>query len=655
VLDAVDSFLAQSAAVSYCFRGGDQSAWVTFSKVLRYHLEGEFFYAPLQIGPINTEGTSCAEILHCLETQLAIYPNPGATLSAIMAPAERDNAQSLSTGRYPAVTANKSLERRVEKVQHALQLTQRAQSTLVLIISGCHNLCGRSQYWFWAEFIPKITKIVAPCELRLFFVCETNQECSCPHLHLKSKVGANIPDNMFSLPNNLERLDVGWIESEIKDKFLDRLCVEEYRELERCVKNLLSTPAILHSCLPFVVLGIKHRIYRLNGCNSVESLIEQFPFGDFFRELACRETIPKERIDEIFIAQKTMVPMGLFDDVIEAICDSEFVCEFFNGVGINPKCEPLFSTGMTLNPTPVPSSAVRAALVTAGGRGLVRYDHLYNLQEGEFIVGRERASEIEIRDSYVSRRHFAILVDRDDVFIRDIGSANGTYINGNKVSQEFVKIDDGDCIIAGGFFCVALLGAGFSSRVNATLRDFTEVDAVTGCMKPVVFTSRLNHEVRNARVNRSELSLVVISIKKAAQYECVTPAQSVADWQGGNTGTVVPQYSGMDSVQEIFFWTVGKDIRALLRDSDFVGLMQEDLVFVVALPETGAIGAAAVASKLGVAVKRVCRQYSMSVKQFNIHSINEAFCTDDGSSFLREALLKIGMQPPLALGNTSDR
>ncbi len=71
------------------------------------------------------------------------------------------------------------------------------------------------------------------------------------------------------------------------------------------------------------------------------------------------------------------------------------------------------------------------------------------LREGLTVFGRDEDMDVSIRDSSVSRIHFSILVENQQAFITDLGSSNGTYIDGERVSRER-EIYDGDVIKAGG-------------------------------------------------------------------------------------------------------------------------------------------------------------------------------------------------------------
>lgn len=65
-----------------------------------------------------------------------------------------------------------------------------------------------------------------------------------------------------------------------------------------------------------------------------------------------------------------------------------------------------------------------------------------------FMIGRSPKVHLHIPDDpYFSRYHFMIEVNPPECFLRDLGSRNGTFINGCKVRQADLK--DGDTILGG--------------------------------------------------------------------------------------------------------------------------------------------------------------------------------------------------------------
>jgi len=58
-----------------------------------------------------------------------------------------------------------------------------------------------------------------------------------------------------------------------------------------------------------------------------------------------------------------------------------------------------------------------------------------SLQEGENVLGREEGVAVWIDESSVSRHHARIIVDGDGATLEDLGSKNGTKLQGRKISQ----------------------------------------------------------------------------------------------------------------------------------------------------------------------------------------------------------------------------
>ena len=66
----------------------------------------------------------------------------------------------------------------------------------------------------------------------------------------------------------------------------------------------------------------------------------------------------------------------------------------------------------------------------------------------EFIIGRDPQCNLRPATLAASRLHCAILQRDDAVYVRDIGSTNGTFVNGNRIEGE-VQVRNGDCLQVG--------------------------------------------------------------------------------------------------------------------------------------------------------------------------------------------------------------
>jgi pSer/pThr/pTyr-binding forkhead associated (FHA) protein len=58
------------------------------------------------------------------------------------------------------------------------------------------------------------------------------------------------------------------------------------------------------------------------------------------------------------------------------------------------------------------------------------------------VIGRGRGADLVIADATISRAHAAIAFDGARFFLQDLGSTNGTRVNGKRETR--VRLQDGD-------------------------------------------------------------------------------------------------------------------------------------------------------------------------------------------------------------------
>ena len=81
------------------------------------------------------------------------------------------------------------------------------------------------------------------------------------------------------------------------------------------------------------------------------------------------------------------------------------------------------------------------------------------LMDGVNSIGRHNDCQIRIRSSQVSRRHCELLEEGNKLILRDLGSSNGTFVNGKRVLGH-QTLEPGDVLTIGGVTLrVDLLGA----------------------------------------------------------------------------------------------------------------------------------------------------------------------------------------------------
>ena len=58
------------------------------------------------------------------------------------------------------------------------------------------------------------------------------------------------------------------------------------------------------------------------------------------------------------------------------------------------------------------------------------------------VLGRALSSDLPVLDPTVSRRHAELTIEPTSVLLKDLGSSNGTFVNGNRVTTTSIKMGD---------------------------------------------------------------------------------------------------------------------------------------------------------------------------------------------------------------------
>lgn len=69
----------------------------------------------------------------------------------------------------------------------------------------------------------------------------------------------------------------------------------------------------------------------------------------------------------------------------------------------------------------------------------------FYIDKAEVSIGRDNSSDIAVLDPEISRRHARFIVKTDGVYIEDLGSTNGTFLNGVRLNTA-KRLTNGDLI-----------------------------------------------------------------------------------------------------------------------------------------------------------------------------------------------------------------
>lgn len=87
-------------------------------------------------------------------------------------------------------------------------------------------------------------------------------------------------------------------------------------------------------------------------------------------------------------------------------------------------------------PPPKAATAAQALFVVNGAGEMTK------VEKDSFLIGRSRNCDLVIPSSKVSRQHCSVSRENGEYFIEDLGSPNGVWRDGVKITKE--KIKDGD-------------------------------------------------------------------------------------------------------------------------------------------------------------------------------------------------------------------
>lgn len=70
------------------------------------------------------------------------------------------------------------------------------------------------------------------------------------------------------------------------------------------------------------------------------------------------------------------------------------------------------------------------------------------MKQGKLLIGRAEECDVRPLSDEVSRRHCLVRLEPDVVWVEDLGSRNGTFVNGARITEK-TKLFDGDLIKVG--------------------------------------------------------------------------------------------------------------------------------------------------------------------------------------------------------------
>jgi len=135
---------------------------------------------------------------------------------------------------------------------------------------------------------------------------------------------------------------------------------------------------------------------------------------------------------------------------------------------------------------------------------------LYKLV-GTHVIGRASDADLRIEGNGISRHHARVRIDADGVEFEDLGSTNGSFVNGERVERRVLEA--GDKIQLGS---ATVLRFGFQDEIDSDFHrlmfESTSRDMLTELCNRRFFMERLRTEFAFAVRHQAPLSLIEFSL-----------------------------------------------------------------------------------------------------------------------------------------------
>jgi diguanylate cyclase (GGDEF)-like protein len=150
----------------------------------------------------------------------------------------------------------------------------------------------------------------------------------------------------------------------------------------------------------------------------------------------------------------------------------------------------------------------RAYLIVLAG---VDVGKMFKLEEGETYIGRSHKAGIRLDDDSISRLHVKIQLGPAEVVVEDLGSSNGTLVNGERITTR--TLQDGDKIRLGE---TTILKFTFHDRLDERFQqkmyEAALRDALTRAYNKKYFLQQLAVEFSYAKRHDTPLSLIIFDL-----------------------------------------------------------------------------------------------------------------------------------------------
>ncbi|MCB0272267.1 MAG: diguanylate cyclase [Bdellovibrionales bacterium] len=136
---------------------------------------------------------------------------------------------------------------------------------------------------------------------------------------------------------------------------------------------------------------------------------------------------------------------------------------------------------------------------------------VFQLDEPVMVLGRDREAQIVIMEDGISRQHARFEINDENIFLMDLGSTNGTSVNGARIKGQ-IQLRDGDKIQIGD----VLLKFSFQDEIDvhhhASMREMAMKDPLTQIYNRRYFMDLFHREVSYASRQGQPLGCLLFDV-----------------------------------------------------------------------------------------------------------------------------------------------
>ncbi len=136
----------------------------------------------------------------------------------------------------------------------------------------------------------------------------------------------------------------------------------------------------------------------------------------------------------------------------------------------------------------------------------------YVLETSSLTIGRGRDNDVVLTSDAVSRRHTRLEVRENEVFVIDLQSTNGTYINDDGRLTSERRLIRGDLLKVGDTIFKYLSGVDVEAQYHDMIFRMAVTDGLTNLCNRQQLDKLLNEEIQRCQRNSRSLTVLLLDI-----------------------------------------------------------------------------------------------------------------------------------------------